>query len=236
MDLRVRVQPCGLSAEESGLRQTTLKVVSAWHVPTLGQMPPMAVGPDEFRQAAVDVAEQELVEVLGADRVSAVDVVTRQGNAAEVLLGWSPARRRCSWWDRAAMEVSRGCCSDLSAINAPHTPRARWSSSATTERNDHTSRRRWPSARIAASRLAAEASTAKSVGPGQGPWSSGRGLGRLRVPRFAAETAGCGDECPTGSGDTQLPSESSGCPNAVGDGEQARPAPRSPVRRGLAVV
>ena len=49
----------------------------------------MAVGPDEFRQAAVDVAERELVEVLGADRASAVDVVTRQGNAAEVLLAES---------------------------------------------------------------------------------------------------------------------------------------------------
>ena len=76
------------AADESVLRQTALKVVSAWHVPTGLYTAPTYVelDLDALRQGAFDAARQEIVEVLGADRASTIDIVTREGNAAEALL------------------------------------------------------------------------------------------------------------------------------------------------------
>lgn len=76
------------AAEESVLRQATLKVVSAWHVPTGLYTAPTYIDLDldALRQGAVDVAKQEIVQVLGADRASTIDIVAREGNAAQALL------------------------------------------------------------------------------------------------------------------------------------------------------
>ena len=66
------------------LRQDHPQVVSAWHVPTGLYTAPTYVDLDldVLRQGAVDVAKQEIVQVLGADRARTIDVVTREGNAA----------------------------------------------------------------------------------------------------------------------------------------------------------
>jgi nucleotide-binding universal stress UspA family protein len=76
------------AAQESDLRKTTLKVVSAWHLPTglYTASTYVNLDLDALEKDAAGVADQQLVEVLGADRASAVDVVIRQGNAAEALL------------------------------------------------------------------------------------------------------------------------------------------------------
>jgi nucleotide-binding universal stress UspA family protein len=76
------------AAEEADLRKTTLKVVSAWHLPTGLYTAPTYVNLDldVLRKDAAGIADQELVEVLGADRAKALEVVIREGNAAEALL------------------------------------------------------------------------------------------------------------------------------------------------------
>jgi nucleotide-binding universal stress UspA family protein len=79
------------AAEESGLRQIKLKVVSAWHVPEGVYMQPtyMDLDLDTLRQGAGDIAEQQVVDVMGAERAKAVEVVIREGNAAQALLAES---------------------------------------------------------------------------------------------------------------------------------------------------
>jgi nucleotide-binding universal stress UspA family protein len=76
------------AAEEAGLRQTNLKVVSAWHVPAGVYMQPTYVDLDldTLRQGAREIAEQQVVDVMGAGRAKTVEVVIREGNAAEALL------------------------------------------------------------------------------------------------------------------------------------------------------
>ena len=76
------------AADEADLRKTTLKVVSAWHLPTGLYTAPTYVNIDldVLRKDAAGIAEQQLIEVLGADQANAVDVVIREGNAAEALL------------------------------------------------------------------------------------------------------------------------------------------------------
>lgn len=76
------------AAEEAGLRQTKLKVVSAWHVPAGVYMQPtyMDLDLDRLRQSAGDIAEQQVVDVMGTERAKTVEVVIREGNAAEALL------------------------------------------------------------------------------------------------------------------------------------------------------
>jgi nucleotide-binding universal stress UspA family protein len=76
------------AAKEAELRGTALKVVSAWHVPAGLYSAPTYVelDLDSLRQSAVDVAKQEIVDVLGADRASGIDIVTHEGNAAQALL------------------------------------------------------------------------------------------------------------------------------------------------------
>ena len=79
------------AAEEAGLRQTKLKVVSAWHVPEGVYMQPtyMDLDLDTLRRGAGDMAEQQVVDVMGAERAKAVEVVIREGNAAQALLAES---------------------------------------------------------------------------------------------------------------------------------------------------
>jgi len=79
------------AADEASLRQTQLRVASAWHVPTGVYMPPtyMDLDLDAFRQTASDVAERQVVDVLGAERAATVDVVIREGSPAEVLIAES---------------------------------------------------------------------------------------------------------------------------------------------------
>jgi nucleotide-binding universal stress UspA family protein len=78
-------------ADEASLRQTQLRVVSAWHVPTGVYMPPayMDLDLDAYRQTASDVAERQVVEVLGPDRATTVDVAIHEGSPAEVLIAES---------------------------------------------------------------------------------------------------------------------------------------------------
>lgn len=61
--------------------------------------PMIVVGIDgsALRQGAFDAARQEIVEVLGADRASTIDIVTREGNArGGAARGISPGRvARC---------------------------------------------------------------------------------------------------------------------------------------------
>ncbi len=79
------------AAEEAALRQTKLKVVSAWQVPSGVYMQPTYVelDLDVLRQAAGDVAERQVVDVMGAERAKGVEVVMQEGNAAQVLLAES---------------------------------------------------------------------------------------------------------------------------------------------------
>jgi nucleotide-binding universal stress UspA family protein len=79
------------AADEASLRQTQLRVVSAWHVPTGVYMPPtyMDLDLDAFRQNTSDVAARQVVDVLGAERATTVGVVTHDGSAAEVLIAES---------------------------------------------------------------------------------------------------------------------------------------------------
>ena len=79
------------AADEASLRQTELRVVSAWHVPTGVYMPPtyMDLDLDAFRQTTSDVAERQIVEVLGSERATTVDVVIHEGSPAEVLIAES---------------------------------------------------------------------------------------------------------------------------------------------------
>ena len=44
---------------------------------------------DTLRQGAGDIAEQQVVDVMGAERANAVEVVIREGNAAQALLAES---------------------------------------------------------------------------------------------------------------------------------------------------
>ena len=76
------------AVEEAGLRQTKVKVVSAWNVPSGVYMQPTYVelDLDVLQQAASDVAKQQVVDVMGAERAKDVDVVMREGNAAQALL------------------------------------------------------------------------------------------------------------------------------------------------------
>jgi len=79
------------AADEASLRQTELRVVSAWHVPAGVYMPPTYINLDldAFRQTASEAAEQQVVDVLGAERATTVDVVIQEGSPAEVLIGES---------------------------------------------------------------------------------------------------------------------------------------------------
>ena len=69
------------AAEEAALRQTKLKVVSAWQVPSGVYMQPTYVelDLDVLRQAAGDVAERQVVDVMGAERAKGVEVFTQEG-------------------------------------------------------------------------------------------------------------------------------------------------------------
>jgi nucleotide-binding universal stress UspA family protein len=79
------------AADEASLRRTQLRVVSAWHVPTGVYMPPtyMDLDLDAFRQTASEVAERQVVDVLGAERATTVGVVIHEGTPAEVLIAES---------------------------------------------------------------------------------------------------------------------------------------------------
>src|SRR3954453_2076047 len=79
------------AADEATLRQTELRVVSAWHVPSGVYMPPsyMGLDLDAFRQTTSEIAEQQVVDVLEAERAPAVDVVIHEGSPAEVLIAES---------------------------------------------------------------------------------------------------------------------------------------------------
>jgi nucleotide-binding universal stress UspA family protein len=79
------------AADEASLRQTQLRVVSAWHVPTGVYMPPtyMDLDLDAFRQTASEVAERQVVDALGAERATTVAVVIHEGSPAEVLIAES---------------------------------------------------------------------------------------------------------------------------------------------------
>lgn len=79
------------AADEASLRQTELRVVSAWHVPAGVYMPPTYINLDldAFRQTASEAVEQQVVDVLGAERATTVDVVIQEGSPAEVLIGES---------------------------------------------------------------------------------------------------------------------------------------------------
>lgn len=79
------------AADEASLRQTELRVVSAWRVPTGIYMPPtyMDLDLDAFRQTTSDIAEREVVDVLGPERATTVGVVIHEGSPAEVLIAES---------------------------------------------------------------------------------------------------------------------------------------------------
>jgi nucleotide-binding universal stress UspA family protein len=79
------------AADEASIRRTQLRVVSAWHVPTGVYMPPtyMDLDLDAYRQTASDVAERQVVDVLGPERATAVYVVIHEGSPAEVLIAES---------------------------------------------------------------------------------------------------------------------------------------------------
>jgi nucleotide-binding universal stress UspA family protein len=79
------------AADEASIRRTQLRVVSAWHVPTGVYMPPtyMDLDLDAYRQTASDVAERQVVDVLGPERATTVDVVIHEGGPAEVLIAES---------------------------------------------------------------------------------------------------------------------------------------------------
>ena len=79
------------AGDEASLRQTELRVVSAWHVPTGVYMPPTYMDLDlgAFRQTASEVAERQVVDVLGAERAAAIGVVIHEGSPAEVLIAES---------------------------------------------------------------------------------------------------------------------------------------------------
>jgi len=79
------------AGDEASLRQTELRVVSAWHVPTGVYMPPtyMDLDLDAFRQTASEVAERQVVDELGAERAAAVGVAIHEGSPAEVLIAES---------------------------------------------------------------------------------------------------------------------------------------------------
>jgi nucleotide-binding universal stress UspA family protein len=79
------------AAEEAELRGTTLKIVSAWHLPTGLYTAPtyVDIDLDVLRKDAAEIAHKEIREVLGADRADAFEVLIHEGNAAQALLSES---------------------------------------------------------------------------------------------------------------------------------------------------
>jgi nucleotide-binding universal stress UspA family protein len=76
------------AAQEAGLRRTDLTVVSVWQVPAGVYLQPTYVelDLDVLQGAAKDVAEQEVVDVMGAERAKGVEVLMREGNPAQALV------------------------------------------------------------------------------------------------------------------------------------------------------
>jgi nucleotide-binding universal stress UspA family protein len=76
------------AAEEAELRGAVLTVVSVWHVPAGVYLQPTYVelDLDVLQQAAREVAEQEIADVMGAERAKGVELLMRQGNPAQALL------------------------------------------------------------------------------------------------------------------------------------------------------
>lgn len=76
------------AAEEAELRRAVLTVVSVWHVPAGVYLQPTYVelDLDVLQQAAREVAEQEIADVMGAERAKGVELLMRQGNPAQALL------------------------------------------------------------------------------------------------------------------------------------------------------